>query len=147
MGPYALPRRRDSLSQAGVDESGSYRITLAASDTAQLEAGRYQWIERLSKAGEVHDFASGVVIVDPDVGVAAAGELQSWEEKTLPIVELAIAGRLPSGMENYQVFGRAIGKIPIKDLLSIRASLQADVNRLRNPGRIGRSVKVQFPPA
>lgn len=137
-----------TLQKAGADEDGSYRITLAATDTAQLEPGRYRWIERLSDgSGEVHDFAAGIVIVEADVGVAAAGELQSWEEKTLPIVELAIAGRLPSGMENYQVFGRAIGKIPIRDLLAIRTSLQADVNRLRNPGRIGRPVKVQFPPA
>lgn len=137
----------NTASAQATEESGAYRVTLTASETSQLEPGSYRWVERLSDgAGVVHDLASGTVIVLPNIGAAASGDLQTWAEKTLPIVEAAIAGRLPSGMESYQIAGRAVSKIPIRELVALRGQLQAEVNRIRNRGKIGRTHKVYFPP-
>ncbi len=136
-----------TLQATGVSEAGAFRVTFPAAETAPLEAGSYRWVERLSKAAISYDFASGFLVVTPNVGTAGQGDLQAWAEKTLPIVEAAIAGRLPSGMDSYQIAGRAVSKIPIRDLFALRAQLQSEVNRIRNPGSLGRTIKVSFPPA
>lgn len=41
---------------------------------------------------------------------------RSYYQKTLDILEAAMQGRLPQGMEHYTIAGRAISKIPIKEL-------------------------------
>jgi hypothetical protein len=136
-----------TASVTATDESGSFRVTFPAATTSGLAAGTYTWVERLTHqtTGEICDAESGIVVVAPNVGTAADGDLQTFAQKTLPIVEAAIEGRLPRGVENYQVYGRAVGKIPIADLMRIRIQLQAEVAREQNPGTLGRTVKVHFP--
>jgi hypothetical protein len=127
-------------------EGTGFKVTLAAGDTDDFPAGTYQWTERLEKTGAVCDIASGTVILTPNLATATAGSLQSWAERVLPLVEAAIAGRIPSGMESYQIAGRAVSKIPIPELKAFRSSLLVEISRLKHPKRISRPIYIKFPP-
>ena len=95
----------------------------------EARAGTCRWVERVTHGdGRLLDVASGSVVVTADLAAARAGDLQSWEEKTLAIVEAALAGRLTSDIESYQILGRAVSKIPAKDLLRLRGELRATVS-------------------
>ncbi len=133
-----------TLTVSATTEGEAFRVTLTAAATTTLEAGSYRWVERLTKGTDAHDYATGEVIVTPNIAAAEAGELQTWAEKTLPILEAAIAGRLPSGMENYQIGNRAVGKMGISELWARRAEVLSEVNRIRNAGKFT-TYKVTFP--
>jgi hypothetical protein len=125
-------------------DGASFVFTLAATATADLKPGNHLWREIVEKAGEKFIAASGMVRVEPDVEAATAGSLQGWEEAQLAVVEAALAGRLTSDMESYQIAGRAIVKIPASELLKLRNQLRAAVNAQSRPGRMGPTVVVEF---
>ena len=61
------------------------------------------------------------------------------------VVEAALAGRLTSDIQSYQIAGRSVNKIPISELLQIRGRLRAAIWRQNNPGQLGVPFRVQFP--
>jgi hypothetical protein len=121
-----------------------FTFTVAASLTDKLPKGTYQWVERASKGTEVYTYASGTTEVLPNIARAEAGELQSWAERTLAVVEAALENRLENGMESYSIAGRAVSKIPQAELLKIRSQLRSEVAQLKNPGSFVREVKGKF---
>ena len=129
---------------AATASGASFSITLTAAITAGLAAGTYQWSERVTKSGESYDAASGLVVVQANIATAIAGDLQSWEEKALVVVDAALLGRLTSDQQAFSIAGRAVTKIPITELLSIRTSLVAAVRSQRTPGKFGTSVDFNF---
>lgn len=122
----------------------SFAVTLTSSITAGLDAGTYQWTERVTKAGESYDAASGTVGVLANIATAIAGDLQSWEEKALVVVEAALLGRLTADQQAFSIAGRAVTKIPVAELLSIRTSLRSAIRSQRTPGKFGTSVDFNF---
>jgi hypothetical protein len=135
---------------AAVDDQGVFQITFLPSDTASLVPGPYRYAERLtnSNTGEIYDLTGDelVINIEPNVASAAPGVFNTWEERTLAIVEAAISGRLTSDLQAYQIAGRSISKIPIQELRTIRGQLLAAKWRQNNPGKLGIPVKVHFPP-
>lgn len=132
------------LNVAAVAAGADFDVTLTAAQTAGLTPGVYTWLERVVKASEKHDVGRGQVTLLADVATATPGSLQSYEEKTLEILELAISGQLTSGIESYQIAGRAVSKIPVKDLLALRGQFQAAVDAQRGKGGGLRSILVSF---
>lgn len=126
-------------------EAGSFRVIIPANEG--LAGGTYRWEERVSKGAEVYSVGSGFVVVAPDLATAGEGDLQSAAEKELILINAAIQGRIPKDQESYQIAGRALSRIPLRDLYTIRAQLQAAVNRekAKTTGRFSRPVKVTFP--
>ena len=135
-----------TLNQAATVVDGVFEITIPATSTDDLTAGVYQWVERVTKAGEVRDAARGTVTVLADIATAGAGALQSAEEKELALVNAAIAELLSTGktIVSYQVHGRAARKEDLKTLYEIRSKLQAAVAQQKS-GHFGRQVRVRFP--
>jgi len=115
-----------------------------APGTSDLLPGAYSWEERAELAGENYAAARGTITVRPNLATATAGQLQSAEEKELAIVEAAISGRLTDDMQSYQISGRAVNMIPIRDLYMIRNQLRAAVIAKRNGGRIETPVRGVF---
>lgn len=124
-----------AVSAAGVPVGAAFDVTLAAAATAGLPPGAYTWIERVSRGAEVYDAARGTVLVLANVATSPAGALQSWEERTLTVVQAAIDGQLTSGMASYQIHGRAVSKIPLADLVRLRAGLQAAIAKKARGGK------------
>jgi hypothetical protein len=130
-------------SVAGAANGDSWDVTLTPAATGLLAAGAYTWVERVSKAAEAYDVERGTVTVRPDIATAGPGAFQSWEEKTLVVVEAALSGQLTSGIVNYQIHGRSVGKIPPKELMEIRAALRSTVAQ-QKIGGFGRPIGVRF---
>jgi hypothetical protein len=133
-----------SLSKAGAPSGDAFEVTLAAVETAGLSPGGYRYSEIVSKAGEVFEVGRGVLEVQPDLAAAQGDSALSHAERTLLVIEAALEGRLPSGMETYQIAGRAISKMKIKELMELRGQYAALVWKQRNPGKLGPTVEVTF---
>jgi hypothetical protein len=127
-----------------------FQIEFVPSDTASLNPGPYRYAERLTNSGtgEVFDITGDelVINIEPNVGSATAGVFNTFEERTLAVVEAAISGRLTADLQSYQIAGRAVTKIPIAELRTIRGELRAAIWRQNHPGQLGVPHKVTFTP-
>lgn len=130
------------LTKAGIATGEVHRFTLSAVETAALNPGTYKWLLRaaVSDQSTVVDVAAGTLVVTPNPATAAAGDGQTFEEKALALVESALLGRLPSGMETFQIAGRAVSQIPIAELLKVRAQLRQAVALQRGSTTLGRRI-------
>ena len=107
--------------------------------------GLYKWVERVSNAGgEVYEVATGAVTVLPNLADATEGSEQEWIERAVAMLRAHIEGRLPAGMESYQIAGRVVAKMPIKEAVSLLSSLESRLASLQNPGFVTRPVLVSF---
>ena len=126
-----------------------FQIQFLPADTAALNPGPYRYAERLTNSvtGDVYDVTGDelVINIEPNVSSAAAGVFNTWEERTLAIVEAAISGRLTADIQAYQIAGRSVSKIPIQELRQIRGELRAAIWRQNNPGQLGVPHRVSFP--
>lgn len=123
-----------------VDADG-WQVRIPATVT-NLTAGPYRLIGYVTKGTErftVYD-AALLVLPNPVTAVNA----QSHAERTLAVIDAAIEGRLTADIESYQIHGRSVSKIPMSELVKLRAIYASAVERERNPGQFGRSVEVHF---
>jgi hypothetical protein len=121
-------------------------VTIEASDTeGDFAAGLYKWVERVRGAGgEVYEVGRGTVTVLSNLAEATEGSEQEWIERAIAMLRAHIEGRLPAGMESYQIAGRVVAKMPIKEAMSLLASLESRLAGLKNPGSFTRPVLVSF---
>jgi hypothetical protein len=134
------------LAVTAVADGDDFLITIEAIATqGDFAAGLYKWVERISNAGgEVYEVGRGTVTVLPDLTVATEGSEQEWIERAIAMLRAHIEGRLPAGMESYQIAGRVVAKMPIKEAVSLLSSLESRLAGLKNPGFVTRPVLVSF---
>ena len=134
------------LARTAVADSDDFIVTIAAGDTAGgFAAGLYKWVERVSnEGGEVYEVASGVVTILPNLAEASEGSEQEWLERAIAALKAQIEGRLPAGMESYQLAGRVVSKMPVKEAVDLLATLESRLARVSNPGFVTRPVLVSF---
>ena len=125
-----------------------FQIEFLPADTAALNPGPFRYAERLTNSilGQVYDISGDLLVIniEPNVASAAAGVFNTFEERTLAIVEAAISGRLTSDIQAYQIAGRSVSKIPIAELRTIRGELRAAIWRQNNPGQLAVPYRVAF---
>jgi len=133
------------LAKTAAADGDDFVVTLAAEDTAGAFApGLYKWVERVSKDGEVYEVASGTVTVLPNLAEATEGSEQEWVERAVAALKAHIEGRLPAGMESYQIAGRAVSKIPVKEAVALLGTFESRLARLKNADFVTRPVLVSF---
>lgn len=134
------------LAKSAVTDGDDFIVTIEAGDTAGgFSAGLYKWVERVSSTGgEVYEVASGVVAILPDLAEASEGSEQEWLERAIASLKAHIEGRLPAGLESYQIAGRVVAKMPVKDAVDLLTTLESRLARLSNPGFVTRPVLVSF---
>jgi hypothetical protein len=127
-------------------DGDDFVVTIAATDTdGDFVAGLYKWVERVSNVGgEVYEVGRGSVTVLPNLAEATEGSEQEWIERAIAMLRAHIEGRLPAGMESYQIAGRVVAKVPIKEAVSLLSSLETRLAGLQNPGFVTRPVLVSF---
>jgi hypothetical protein len=143
------------FSKAATVQSNIFQIEFSPADTASLIPGPFRYAERLVNDGSVDATLTGntyditgdelVINIEPNVATSAAGVFNTFEEQQLAVIEAVLAGRITSGIESYQIAGRSVTKIPIKELMSLRGVLRSVIWRQNNPGQLGVPYKVQFP--
>lgn len=140
-----------TLNKAGTADADGFLVTIAATDTAPLAAGFYQYVERVTSEdeSEVYDVGHGGLNITPNLATAAAGATQTPEARTLEVINAAILGRMTADMESYSIAGRSVTRIPIADLTRLRgvyAAIVAQQQAALNPNgsSFGRQIKVEF---
>ena len=136
------------FSKAATVLNNIFQIEFLPADTASLNPGPFRYAERHTNSGtgEVYDITGDelVINIEPNVGTAPAGTFNTWEERTLAVVEAALSGRLTSDIQAYQIAGRSVSKIPIVELRKIRGELKAAIWRQNHPGQLGVPHRVVF---
>ena len=127
---------------AGVANLKSFDFKLLPSDTLSLTPGTYFWQIRAYKAPDEYIAVDGVLVVQPTFSGATAGQ-GTHAERMVAIIEQRIEGRLPADLQQFQIAGRAVVKIPIKELLELRGYYANQVWNERHPGQ-RRRVRVKF---
>jgi len=134
------------LAVTAAADGDDFLVTIEATATqGDFAAGLYKWVERISNAGgEVYEVGRGTVTVLPDLAAATEGSEQEWIERAITMLRAHIEGRLPAGMESFQIAGRVVAKMPIKEAVSLLSSLESRLAGLQNPGFVTRPVLVSF---
>lgn len=123
-------------------------VTIPAATTTDLTAGSYEftriWTGSGTYAGRVHTVALPRLTILANPQTRAAGDGQTHAERTLAVLEAALEGRLTDDIEQYQIGGRAVSKIPVRELVALRATYRLEVWRQRHPGQAYPSAVVRF---
>lgn len=133
------------LAKTAAPDGEDFLVTIEASDTAgDFAAGLYKWVERVTGAGgEVYEVGRGTVTVLPNLADATEGSEQEWLERAVAMLRAHVEGRLPTGMESYQIAGRVVAKMPIKEAIGLLTSLESRLASLHRPD-FTRPVLVSF---
>lgn len=124
---------------------GSYAITIPADTTAQLGAGTYQWASHAYKAGPPvlrYALERGVIIVTPNLGTAET--LESHAAIMVRLLTALMEGRIDSDMQRYQIAGRSIDKIPIREAKGLLNIYKAELWKERHPNRSNATRAIAF---
>jgi hypothetical protein len=127
------------------ESDGSYSVTIAAATTVALTPGVYRWQSYAESGLERYAVESGQFVVT--ASLLGGNPVVSQAVKTLAVIDAALENRLTSDIESYTILGRSVNKIPISDLIKLRATFAAQVWKENNPGKAGPSRKVTFVPA
>jgi hypothetical protein len=100
----------------------NYSVTLAPALTALWKPGRYIWTSYIDDGTNRHSVDGGEMVV---LSNPAAAFGATHATRTLAIIEAALEGRLPRGLETYVIDGQSIAKIPLETLVRLR-SVYAD---------------------
>lgn len=133
------------LTKTADASSGTWLTTIDAADTAAIVADTtcrmIGWVEQGTEKWTVFD---DYVRVKPNLRTATATNLKTHEVRTLEAIESVIEGRATADLEQYQVNGRAVTKIPMTELFQLRGMYRAIVWRQQNPGASFPSHAVRF---
>lgn len=131
-----------------VASSGTdHTVTIPAANTADLPPGTYEffrvWTGSGGTAGQVYTEALPRLAVLANPQTAGAGDRQSWEEKTLAVIETVLSGRITDDIAMYQIGGRTVSKIPFNELVAMRAALRQAV-QFQRTGTLGQRIAYSF---
>jgi hypothetical protein len=120
---------------AATGSGPDYSVNLAPGITAAWPPGRYTWTSYIDDGVNRHSIAVGEMVILANPAVAFGG---THATRTLAIIEAALEGRLPRGLENYVIDGQSIAKIPLKTLAEMRSIYASWVGNEKAQDRINR---------
>lgn len=132
---------RLDLTGVATAENDGWELTAAASDTADLPGGVYQWTAYVTSGSEKYVTGRGSLTVLPNPLTAAEGTLQLWAEQSLAYVEATLAKRYQADMAGYTIEQRQAQREELAALERSRSRLAAEVDARKSQGRFGRRVE------
>lgn len=120
----------------------SYQVTVTPDQTAAWLPGRYLWsafVTRDTPTAERHTLFRGsfTVLPDPAATAVALGHAQ----RTLTLIEAALEGRIPRGLEETTIDGQQITRIAILDLHTLRQKYRTEVMDLERAAAAAAGVR------
>ena len=131
-------------------DGDSYLVTVAAATTAAYASGIYDFIGWVIKGTEKFEIFNSMIEVLPNPTNSSAYDPRSHARRVMELLEAAMEGRVPNGMESYSIGGRSINKIPLNQLRELWEKYKMDVvmeeqaERLVNGRRSGKNIGVRF---
>jgi len=139
---YAL-RGPGSLDLTATDSGTTHEIRVPASASAALPAGSYRWIRYAERGLARVRLGEGRVTIEPDFLALTDG--RSHAERALEAINAKLEGRLSKDVEEFQIDGKQVRRIPIPELWKLKARYE-DLVRQEQGGAQGffSSVEVEF---
>ena len=131
-------------------DGDSYLVTVAAATTAAYASGIYDFVGWVIKGTEKYEVFNSMIEVLPNPTNTSAYDPRSHARRVMELLEAAMEGRVPNGMESYSIGGRSINKIPLSQLRELWEKYKQDVvmeeqaERLVNGRRSGKNIGVRF---
>ena len=131
-------------------DGDTHLVTVTAATTAGYAAGVYDIVGVVVKAAEKYVVFDGIFEVLTNPATAGAYDPRTHARRVLDLIEAAMEGRIPNGMESYTIGGRSINKIPLNQLRELYEKYAQDVRqevqaeRLANGRRSGKNIGVRF---
>ena len=129
-------------------DNSAYLVSARADQTASLVPGNYRWVAWVERVVDAQlervSIRRGVTILLQQLQTADAGDTTTHNERMLAAIEALIEGRTTADVEYYQIAGRALTKIPVKELMAYRAKYAAAVWRERHPHETAPARMVTF---
>ena len=145
--------RRDGATQTAINttaDGDTFQVNLIFTLTSSTTPAVYDMIGIVTKGGDKFVVYDGIVEVLPNPASSSAYDPRSHARKVLDLIEAAMEGRIPNGMESYTIGGRSINKIPLKELRELYEKYKQDVERevqierLANGRRSGKNIGIRF---
>jgi hypothetical protein len=123
----------------------TYNCVVAATATAALTAGLYQWIATITETatGLKHTIRRGVMNVRENLATATASKTHN--EKMYDAICAALEGRTVADVESYSINGRALNRIPYAELERAKNKYAFAVWQERHPNQSLPTTEVYFP--
>ncbi len=136
---------------ADTDDPDDFCFTATAAVTAAYVVGDYKWQIVATKTTTRYTIDSGVVSVTDNIaGRSALYDNRSHAKKMLDAIQAVLEGRATSDVAQYSISGRSIVKMPILDLLRMKALYAAEYESEQAADRIaaglnpGNKIRTRF---
>ena len=129
---------RTNTASEGATSTGSaygtgWEFTLAASTTANFDAGNWYWTAVATKDSEVITLGNGSLTVEAALtysGTPGAFDGRTQAQKDLDAVQAAIRAIVDGGVvQEYRIGTRNLKKYDLPDLIQLEGKLKAEVKR------------------
>ncbi len=122
------------ISITATTSGAGYAVSVAASTSDDWTAGAYVWTKFVDGvSSERHVVGNGTVSLVPNPA-AAMGTTHAT--RTLAIIEAALEGRLPRGLEMYTIDGQQVQKLTHEALSRLRDKYKAEVKAEQDAARV-----------
>lgn len=148
---YYLRRNGATETSFGSTADGdTFQVNVGATVTALFTPDVYDIVGIVTKGSEKFVVYDGILKVLTNPASSSAYDPRSHARRVLDLIEAAMEGRIPNGMESYTIGGRSITKISLPDLRMLYEKYKMDVvmeeqaERLANGRRSGKNIGVRF---
>jgi len=132
-------------------DNDDYLITLSASTTASITAGKYHFIAYVTRSSDSARVTvdRGQVEVKPNLASSSA-DPRTHAKIMLDKIESLLEGKADKDVSSYSIQGRSLNKMSVSELLEWRNYYKAEYNRELNKMRnengdgSGSTIKVSF---
>ncbi len=124
-----------SINVVATASGATHQFRATGAETSAVPAGVYRYFVKVTDGTDTFTIDQGEVEVLPNAATATT-QLQTHAEKALALVEALIEGRAVDGVEAATIFGRSWQKIPLAELLKMRAAYRAEVATRRYRGKL-----------
>ena len=116
-----------SISTPATADADGWLVTVAGATTTSLAAGPYAWA---LIATRLSDSATATVVCGV-VQIAAAattgGDTRTTARRHLDAINAVLDGRITKDVESYSIEGRALTRVPLEILTTLRAKYMSEV--------------------
>lgn len=129
-------------SGAGPDHA----FSASAVATAAYAPGDYRWQMSVASGSTRLTIAEGWITLLPNPASTGNRDPRSWARRTLEAIEATLENRASNDQLTMQIRDRAIGRMPLPDLLKWRDDLRKEVRSEESAEKqgLGRNIKVRF---
>lgn len=118
----------------------TFDILISATDSAAYNPGVYTWVARVDKAQEEFTVDEYRAEVRPNLSSGSPVDDRTHAEKVLSAIEAVIERRASIDQQNYTIGGRSLGRTPLADLIELRNTYRAEVDRLIREDKLRRGL-------